>query len=210
MKKKYIIIGMLMLILGIGGIIYNNVLLFKNPKSVFSTEIFPINEISQIYVDDNENFFIGTNFNNIILCFDSDGSYNYTISIPTKSSNFYFDSNGLLHILDNGPNSNKEYVLNINNKEVLEENTYSSDDFEKLFNNNSKYIFEDNYFKKENCIYYYENDSILIKNIKTGKEKTLNLKGVSKKFYIPENICFLISFLGIGFVVIQVKKWYFY
>ena len=206
MKKIYILIGILMIVLGGVGIFYNNIL-FKNPKSVFSTEVFPVDEVSQFYMDDNQNFFIGTDFNNIIMCFDEDGNYDYTISIPTKSSNFYFDQDGLLHILDNSPNSNKEYILNVNDKQILKENTYSDNDFEKLFDDNSKYIFEGNYFKKANYMYYCEDESILIKNIKTNEEKTINLKGLSKKIYIPETICFLIVFLGILVLVVQVKKY---
>lgn len=51
MKKIYILIGILMIVLGGVGIFYNNIL-FKNPKSVFSTEVFPVDEVSQFYVDD--------------------------------------------------------------------------------------------------------------------------------------------------------------
>ncbi len=206
MKKRYVI-ALLMIILGVSGIIYN-LLLFKNPKSVFSTETLPIGEIAQFYVDDEENFYIGTDFNNIILCFDSDGNYTYTVSISTKSSDFYFDSERFLHILDNTPGSNTEYILDVKNKKIIKENTYTEDKLEQLYNENRKNIIEGDSFKKgvNTYTYNYQDDSILIKNLKRNEEKTIKLKGISKKIYIPENVCFFTAFLGIAIFAIAAQK----
>ncbi len=194
MKKNRVkinIILLLIFIISVIGGIYSELTTIPKRTQIIYEKRLPIYNLSKFMVDSNENYYIGTEFNNWIQVFNKDGKYLYTIGTYAKSvSDFYIDSYGLLNIVI--PNINNDGftvdVIDLNKKEKVDEKYETSEYLE----NHITYFDNCNIFANGNK-YEFDYDKIIINN-----KKIVNLEDVPKLplpgslYFVLSSICFII------------------
>ena len=170
---------------------YSELNIIPKRTQIIYEKRFPIYNLSKFMVDSDENYYIGTEFNNWIQIFNKDGKYLYTIGTYAKSVyDFYIDSNGLLNIVI--PNIHSDGftvdIIDLNKKEKVD----------KKYETN-EYVGNINYFDKYNTFvndnrYELDYDKIIINN-----KKIVKLENVPK-LPLPGDLCFDIS--AISFIVL--------
>ena len=194
MKKNRVkinIIVLLIFIISVIGGIYSELTTIPKRTQIIYEKRLPIYNLSKFMVDSNENYYIGTEFNNWIQVFNKDGKYLYTIGTYAKSvSDFYIDSYGLLNIVI--PNINNDGftvdVIDLNKKEKVDEKYETSEYLE----NHITYFDDCNIFANGNK-YEFDYDKIIINN-----KKIVNLEDVPKLplpgslYFVLSSICFII------------------
>ena len=170
---------------------YSELNIISKRTQIIYEKRLPIYNLSKFMVDSDENYYIGTEFNNWIQIFNKDGKYLYTIGTYAKSVyDFYIDSNGSLNIVI--PNIHSDGftvdIIDLNKKEKVD----------KKYETN-EYVGNINYFDKYNTFvndnrYELDYDKIIINN-----KKIVKLENVPK-LPLPGDLCFYIS--AISFIVL--------
>ena len=194
MKKNRVKINIILFLIFITSVIggmYSELNVIQKRTQIIYEKRFPIYNLSKFMVDSDENYYIGTEFNNWIQIFNKDGKYLYTIGTYAKSVyDFYIDSNGLLNIVI--PNIHSDGftvdIIDLNKKEKVD----------KKYETN-EYVGNINYFDKYNTFvndnrYELDYDKIIINN-----KKIVKLENVPK-LPLPGDLCFDIS--AISFIVL--------
>ena len=126
MKKNRVKINIILFLIFITSVIggmYSELNIIPKRTQIIYEKRFPIYNLSKFMVDSDENYYIGTEFNNWIQIFNKDGKYLYTIGTYAKSVyDFYIDSNGLLNIVI--PNIHSDGftvdIIDLNKKEKVD------------------------------------------------------------------------------------------
>lgn len=194
MKKNRVKINIILFLIFITSVIggmYSELNIIPKRTQIIYEKRLPIYNLSKFMVDSDENYYIGTEFNNWIQIFNKDGKYLYTIGTYAKSVyDFYIDSNGLLNIVI--PNIHSDGftvdIIDLNKKEKVD----------KKYETN-EYVGNINYFDKYNIFvndnrYELDYDKIIINN-----KKIVKLENVPK-LPLPGDLCFYIS--AISFIVL--------
>lgn len=121
-----------------------------------------------MYVDSDENFYIGIDNYKWIEVFDKNGEFICSIGIKVIVDNFYVDEEGLLHIICTYRNDDKYYdqIVDIDKNIVISENV--------IKNNNLNYTNSINKFSANNRIYSVDNNIIKIEGQNYNKDVTLD------------------------------------
>ena len=194
MKKNRVKINIILFLIFITSVVggmYSELNIIPKRTQIIYEKRLPIYNLSKFMVDSDENYYIGTEFNNWIQIFNKDGKYLYTIGTYAKSVyDFYIDSNGLLNIVI--PNIHSDGftvdIIDLNKKEKVD----------KKYETN-EYVGNINYFDKYNTFvndnrYELDYDKIIINN-----KKIVKLENVPK-LPLPGDLCFDIS--AISFIVL--------
>ena len=205
MKKivKKIICLVIVILLGIS--LIEEIYWFSNTQ-VKSQELvtnrnIPLYNISGLYVDSDENFYIGIDNYKWIEVFDKNGEFICSIGIKAIVDNFYVDEEGLLHIICTYRNDDKYYdqIVDIDKNIVISENV--------IKNNNLNYTNSINKFSANNRIYSIDNNIIKIEGQNYNKNVTLdsNVRWI-RMLYDKINI---IEVIIIIIAIIIIKRKYF-
>lgn len=173
-KKYYISVGLgflaIMVIAVIG--IVNYVSFYKGAtwSDIFSNNQLPLYATEELYVDSEENYYIGGYHNQYVQIFNSDGKYQMTISIPSNSGSFFIDKEGFHYIdYDYG-----EYILDIDKRKVLSERELSDKESEDFFAQYSQLV--EGVCKRDGKVYTLKRNKIEIK--KYDNTKVVELKNI--------------------------------
>ena len=154
-----------------------------------------------MYVDSDENFYIGIDNYKWIEVFDKNGEFICSIGIKAIVDNFYVDEEGLLHIICTYRNDDKYYdqIVDIDKNIVISENV--------IKNNNLNYTNSINKFSANNRIYSVDNNIIKIEGQNYNKDVTLdsNVRWI-RMLYDKINI---IEVIIIIIAIIIIKRKYF-
>lgn len=205
MKKivKKIICLVIVILLGIS--LIEEIYWFSNTqvksKELVTNRNIPLYNISGLYVDSDENFYIGIDNYKWIEVFDKNGEFICSIGIKAIVDNFYVDEEGLLHIICTYRNDDKYYdqIVDIDKNIVISENV--------IKNNNLNYTNSINKFSANNRIYSIDNNIIKIEGQNYNKNVTLdsNVRWI-RMLYDKINI---IEVIIIIIAIIIIKRKYF-
>ena len=158
----------------------------------------PLYDISGLYVDSDENFYIGIDNNNWIEKFNKKGDFICSIGMQAIVDNFYVDKEGLLHIICTYRNDDKYYEQVID----TDKNTIISED---EINNNIFNSINSNKFSINNKTYSIEKNIIKIKDGNYNQTITLDthIRWV-RILYDKLNIIEVIIFIAL-IIIIQCK-----
>lgn len=154
----------------------------------------PLYDISRLYVDSDENLYIGIDTYNWIEKFNKKGEFICSIAMRSIVDNFYVDKEGLLHIICTYKNDDKYYEQIID----MDKNTIISEDITNSNNN-----FNSSQLSINNKTYSINKNVITIKDGSDNKNVTLDisvrwLRILYDKLSIIETIIFVVVIIIIA------------
>lgn len=173
-KKYYIIVGigfLTIMVIAVIGIV--NYVSFYNGATwsdIFSNNQLPLYATEELYVDSEENYYIGGYHNQYVQVFNSVGKYKMTISIPSNSGSFFIDKEGF-HYIDY---SYGEYILDLEGRKVLSERELSDEEIDNFFAQYSQ--FAEGIYKRDGKVYTLKRNKIEIENY--NNTKLVELKNI--------------------------------
>lgn len=182
----------LLIIIFIGISLIEGIYWFSNTQAkrqeLVTRRNIPLYDISGLYVDKDENFYIGIDNYTWIEMFNKKGEFICSIAMNALVENFYVDKEGLLHIICTHRNDDKYYeqIIDIDKNIIISEDLINN----YYFNPNSNQI------SINNKIYSIDNNVIKIKDGNYNQKVTLDahvrwIRIIYDKLNIIESIIFI-------------------
>lgn len=166
-KKYYITVGIgcltIMVIAVIGIVNYVNFYKDATWSDIFSNNQLPLYATEELYVNSEENYYIGGYHNKYVQVFNSVGEYKMTISIPSNSGSFFIDKEGFNYI----DYSYGEYILDIEERKILSQRELSDEESDNFFAQYSQ--FTEGVYNQDGKVYTLERNKIEIKDYNNTK-----------------------------------------